>query len=404
MPADGGPTDEELRPQTIRWSELPGEPFRLFFPLGLLAGVFAVILWPLFLYGLWPLFPGPTHGRMMIMSFFGAFVVGFLGTAAPRILEVRPLGWPETAALLGVYLAGSVAYAGGWLAFGDGAFLVFFAGFATMLARRFPRRSDLPPPSFALVVCGFAHFPVGLLFLLGGSGWGAGIPWSRLGMGFVAEGALLCMIAGVGAFFFPRLLGYPPRQRFPGGPTPDAEWVRGAMAPFLIGALVFASFWIEYMTHEATGIALRYVSVSAYLLRMVPLWKKPEQPGFLTFSLKVALASVPLGGIAMILFPAFRTAGLHAVLLTGIGLITWIVATRVIFGHAGLGARLKGPVKFLGIVLALSVASLVLRFLADVHPEAYAFYLGKAAFLWVAAAAVWAFHTVPLAFRPDTDP
>ncbi len=401
--ADGGPTEADFSAGKLRWSDIPGEPFRLLFPLGLLAGVLAVLLWPLFFYDLWFQYPGPSHGRIMIMGFFGAFVIGFLGTAAPRMLEVRPLRWVELGVLLGLFLTGTTAYFAGSLATGDVAFLLLFAGFAGMLALRFPRRSDLPPPSFALVLWGYAHLPAGLLFLLAGGTFGTGVPWTALGMGFVAEGAFLCMITGVGAFFFPRLLGYPPRQRFAGGATPDSEWFRRAATPFAIGALVFASFWVEHMIHGATGIALRYATVSAYLLRMVPLWRKAEHPGFLTLSLKIGLAAVPAGGFAMALFPDYRMAGIHAVLLTGFGMVTLVVATRVIFGHSGRRNQIEGRVGFFGVILALTLAAAALRFLADIYPGSYGAFLGKSAFFWIAGILVWARYTVPLASRPDPE-
>ncbi len=401
--ADNGPTESDHPPKKLRWSDVPGEPYRLFFPLGLLAGVFAVLLWPLFFYGLWFLYPGPSHGRLMILSFFGAFVVGFLGTAAPRMLEVRSLSWPELSGLLAVYLTGTAAYFGGALAVGDAAFFFFFAGFAGMLAVRFRRRSDLPPPSFALVVWGYAHLPIGLLLLLAGGVIAGGPAWTRIGLGIVSEGAFLCMIAGVGAFFFPRLLGCPPRQRFPGSPVPDPEWRRAAIAPFAVGGLVLASFVIEHLVHGSAGILLRYAAIAAYLVRMVPLWYRPENPGFLILSLRIGLLAVPLGGLAMALFPDYRMAGLHTVLVAGFGMITLVVATRVVFGHAGRRKQIEGRAGFLAVVLGLIVTAAAVRFLADVFPGAYAALLGKAAFLWVAGILVWARYTVPLAFRPDPE-
>ena len=65
------------------------EPFRIFFPLATLFGLSGVSLWPLFFLGLHKFYPGPMHARLMIEGFLGGFVIGFLGTAGPRLLSAR---------------------------------------------------------------------------------------------------------------------------------------------------------------------------------------------------------------------------------------------------------------------------------------------------------------------------
>ena len=44
------PTYEALPSDGPLWA---GEPFRVFFPLGVLASVVGVLLWPLFYWGVW---------------------------------------------------------------------------------------------------------------------------------------------------------------------------------------------------------------------------------------------------------------------------------------------------------------------------------------------------------------
>ena len=69
----------------------PAEPFRIFFPPATLLGISGVSLWPLFFSGLHPFYPGPMHARLMIKGFLAGFVIGFLGTALPRLLSAPPL-------------------------------------------------------------------------------------------------------------------------------------------------------------------------------------------------------------------------------------------------------------------------------------------------------------------------
>src|SRR5215207_5290588 len=76
------------------------EPYRLFFPLATLIGISGVSLWPLFFSGLHKFYPGIMHARMMIEGFLGAFVVGFLGTAMPRLTGTNPFSRWELGSLL----------------------------------------------------------------------------------------------------------------------------------------------------------------------------------------------------------------------------------------------------------------------------------------------------------------
>src|SRR5438046_1670354 len=75
----------------IKLSDLGREPFRVLFPAGLLAGIVGVMQWPLYFGGITHFYPGVLHARIMAFGMFGGFILGFLGTAMPRMLSVRPL-------------------------------------------------------------------------------------------------------------------------------------------------------------------------------------------------------------------------------------------------------------------------------------------------------------------------
>ena len=67
--------------RSIGLSDLCKEPFRVFFPEGILAGVIGVSLWPMYVFKVTLLYPGEAHARIMACGLFGAFIFGFLGTA-----------------------------------------------------------------------------------------------------------------------------------------------------------------------------------------------------------------------------------------------------------------------------------------------------------------------------------
>ena len=87
---------------------LRSEPFRLFFPLALLVTIGGVALWPLLHFGMIGIYPGTMHARVMTAG-FGGFLLGFLGTATPRLLDAPPLRRWELATLLLCWLAGGDA-------------------------------------------------------------------------------------------------------------------------------------------------------------------------------------------------------------------------------------------------------------------------------------------------------
>ena len=86
-----------------RW--LASEPYRVFFFSGALWSLIGVSLWPLFYAQKLGFYPNFVHARLMIEAFGGAFVVGFLGTAGPRMATAPKLTPLELFWLFGLHLA-----------------------------------------------------------------------------------------------------------------------------------------------------------------------------------------------------------------------------------------------------------------------------------------------------------
>src|SRR6476646_5623153 len=131
-----------------------GEPYRLFFPLATLLGISGVSLWPLFFLGMHKFYPGLMHARLMIESFLAGFVIGFLGTALPRLLSAPPLRRGELCLLLALYLLTAGLHIGEQPRAGDCAFIVLLLTFGACMIRRIHERTELPPPGFVLVAFG----------------------------------------------------------------------------------------------------------------------------------------------------------------------------------------------------------------------------------------------------------
>ena len=139
------------------------EPFRLFFPIGALLGVLGVSLWPLFYAGALTTYPGILHTRLMIEGFMASFIIGFLGTAGPRITSAPHFSRGELTALFTLDLFAAGLHFGGSHRAGDSVFVLCRAVFVFVLGKRFLQRADSPPPNFALVALGLLNGFAGAL-------------------------------------------------------------------------------------------------------------------------------------------------------------------------------------------------------------------------------------------------
>src|SRR5205814_2875685 len=60
------------------------DPYRIFFPLGIVLGACGVSIWPLYYYGVTEGYSGRAHALVQTDGFLYAFITGFLLTAIPR--------------------------------------------------------------------------------------------------------------------------------------------------------------------------------------------------------------------------------------------------------------------------------------------------------------------------------
>src|ERR1700693_2934595 len=124
------------------------EPFRIFFPAGILIGIAGVALWPAYYAGLVITYPGTGHARLMIEGFMASFIIGFLGTAGPRITSTSPFSRREVGALFTLDLLTAGVHFGDAHRAGDVLFVICVTFFIFTIGKRFLRRQDSPPPNF----------------------------------------------------------------------------------------------------------------------------------------------------------------------------------------------------------------------------------------------------------------
>ena len=370
---------------------LAEEPYRLFFPFGIIAGILGVALWPLWLAGWIEAYPGPAHVRLMTEGFFTAFILGFLGTAGPRMLDARPLpplGW---LVIGGLWLAAQGASLVGFADAAEALFVGALALFLGFLGRRWGQREGLPPPGFVLVVAS-------LLLALGAAatqtGWlqrsFPGAPFGIWvgGRQYLAETYLLFPILGAAPFFLGRFGGLPPAHRSLDQARPDAVWRRQAWLCLGTGGLLLAATGLKASGEARAGALLQGATTFLFVLTQVP-WRYPRPVPTLARIVQFALLCLVVAPLAEAIWPADRLAWRHLLVIPGFQGVVVGVATWVVFAHAGHRARCLRPWPALGGCALAGILATASRMAAEWNPAIRDAHLLYAALLWVAASAVW---------------
>jgi uncharacterized protein involved in response to NO len=379
----------------IRFAELAAEPFRLFFPAGVLAGIMGAALWPLHFLGLMETYPGLVHARLMACGMFGAFIFGFLGTATPRMLSAKPFRAGEATALLVVYACMTTAFALGHVVTGDAFFFALLMLFGACLARRAASREDTPPPGFVLVL-------LALLCAAVASGLALMQHWRELETFWITlqrlllyQGFVLFPILGIGPFLLPRFFGMPSAHDFPETRAPGANWGRKAALAGAAGVLILISFVMEARGAYASAYGLRFATTLGYVLFEIPFHRAPGVGNALGASVRIAFAGIVAGFLAVALFPAHRVGLLHLTLVGGFAVITFVVATRVVFGHSGNLSLLQGRNRWLLVAVGLMLLGMATRISGDFWPKILASHYMYGAVLWIAGVLLWAIFVLP---------
>lgn len=324
----------------------------------------------------------------------GSFIIGFLGTAGPRLLEASPLTAVETSGLVLLQILSAFLQLCQKQTAGDIVFLSLLLFFLGAMASRARTAQDWPPPNFVLVLFGLLNAIVGIFLITAAKSVTNGLFLDQLGRLMLNEGFVLLPILGVGAFFFPKLLGG-------GKPEPadlrigTALWIKRAAIAALIGVVIWSSFLVEALGWVRTAALVRGAATVIYFIAQGHLLEKPNGPPFLANCFRVGALLLVLGLFLPAALPTYRVANLHFTFIGGFSIIVFTVSTRVIIGHAGESHLFHRKLGFLIAALALLMVAMITRVAADFILPARNSHLAYAALIWLAAAIMWAWALVP---------
>lgn len=364
----------------LRW--LAAEPYRVFFFSGAIWSIIGVTLWPLYYAQQLGFYPGFVHARIMIEAFGAAFVVGFLGTAGPRMATAPKLTPLELIWLFALHMACGISHLSLHMAWGDMFFIALLGSLLLCLMIRVVKfRTEAPPPQLLLALTGLICGISGAALLLSPATL---IDPQRLRLAnlLLYQGLLLPPVLGIGSFVFPRMLG----GDF-GDPKTEAHLWTKLVRALLTAGLLVSSFFLEACGQIIAGYTLRALVAAGYLFMEVR-WKT-EQSGSLTTGL---LWSLILGWLGLALagfFYAQHVSVEHLLYIGGFGMLMIIVGSRVLFGHSGDldGFSVKSKwvrfLMFLGILAAITRATPAWRPSTTVSHHIYA------SLTWALLATLW---------------
>ena len=390
-------------------AHIPGvfreDPFRLFFPSGLIVAMWGVFMWPAFYFDWLSFYPGLAHARLMIFGFMTALVCGFLGTAGPRILEASPLSLRELFLLYGAWLVGMIAYSMNALLVGDCALLVAGLIGAFLAGGRIRKRKDLPPPAFVLVLLGLFSAAVALslhiALQLGGLPGIDGFVVQELARLLGYEAYLLLPVLGIGLFLIPRFGGLAPAQQTPDSRVPNAEWVRQALIAGGFGVFILATYGMQVFVDGVGWEAgvVRFIVVVSWVVLRLPLRFRKEATGTIGRLARASVFFVLLGVLVSSWWNGSHAiAARHLLLLGGYGLLGLCVVSWVVLAHSGCKETAKRPnwaIRLAGFWVLVALGTrLVGGYMESIREShyiyaAFAWCLGIICLLWILWPRFW---------------
>jgi hypothetical protein len=295
-----------------------------------------------------------------------------------------------------------VAFALQKIFWGDILFLATLMFFITLMGMRLRHRQDTPPPGFVLVALAFVCVLAGAIIAVFEPRMeDAAAYWVPLQRRLSYQGFVLLPILGIGPFILPRFFGLPNPHDFAETLKPSATWKKKAALAVVVGLSIIASFFIESSGWVRLAHGLRFAATLIYLGLEFPFRLAPKMTSALGIALRIAFVMLVSGFILVAIYPKYRVALLHLTLIGGFAVITFTVATRVLFGHSGNLEKLKLKNRWLLFAIGLMLFGMATRISGDFWPGIMFSHYSYGAFSWVLGVGIWAFFALPKILQVD---
>ncbi len=309
------------------------EPYRIFFPLGILGAMLGTALWLGVALGAWP-YDARLHGLIQIEAFGAAYVVGFLLTALPKFCRAPTASFGELFWMVLAFLAAQSSMLAGSVLVSQLSFALLMSLVSLFVSRCKRTGTAAVPASFEFVSAGILCGISGASLLALDMGM-----FTQFGRLLLQQGMLPSFIVAVGGFLGPRLMGRvestPAIVRLRGsGPSGDVAastalplhllWMTGLIITFI--AELNGLFRLAY--------ALRALLVIAALKRFNALGL-PTNKTLIAKIIALALFLLPVGLLAVSVFPENAASCLHVTYIGSFSLIMLGIGAQITSSHGG---------------------------------------------------------------------
>lgn len=353
------------------------EPYRLFFPLGTIFLLCGILLWvPLIWTG--DNYPVLVHRYFMLNGFTGSFIGGFLMTAVPKFSQTSSASKYEVWVYFLITMLGIIP------AYGDRPVAVYLISslqpliILIFLFRRITKRKANPPYSFAFIFIGLFLWLISgvFCFFIDSEGF------KQLHY----EGAIACIILGVGSRLIPGILGHvdivQTQRNIYEKPIPIFQSIP---RHFL---LLMASFIISYFLPQDIGGIVRALVVTAIGMIYWRLWKSPPTKTKLSWSIWISAWMIVLSFAFKVIWSDLGIHISHSFFINGIVLLSLLIATRVLQSHGPKKPELENKM-VIGVVTFLIIFASATRVSAFIMPDLYFTHLAYSSIVLSLAVLLW---------------
>jgi uncharacterized protein involved in response to NO len=378
------------------------DPFRVFFPLGIIFGMAGILPWTAVFWNQ-AVYPLAFHKAMMMNGFLLTFVAGFLMTAVPRFTSTAYASFREIAFVWTCLLGSALASMTGAYASHHALASVALLGVMTFAVKRFTSRQSNPPGTFIFVGTGLGFWLLAnLIFTASSMQLLASSPLEIIAREIFNHGAILGLIIGIGSRLIPGILGWTEivsqqKQTY----EQDKPFVQVIPGVVWMGLLLFwASYLFSPALPDSIKVGARFLIVLFFALKFWKIHRLPKTRGYLQSSIWLSSLCLILGFLLQLIWPQGGTHALHILLIGGFTLLTLMVASRVTLAHSAGGTAQEASMTSLSMLAAALLLAMVFRVSAILFPNHYLQLLGVAALIFVLSLVAWLLLFLRRLIRP----
>ena len=350
-------------------------------------GFWGALVWVLFYFNIIE-YPGALHPEIMMGGFLLSFVLGFLGTAAPKFTNSFPATSTEIKiSLLLVFFLFVSQFFPGELYFRFSCLSVFIF-LIYFLQIRFRKRTANPPTPFILVGVGVIIGTLGSALLILSKLNLVSDGFYMLGRLFFFQGYILSFVLGIGSRLIPSLLGHAP-------PPNMAQKGMSVTTYLFLGLCFLFTYFAQIFINENLGLYLRVAIVIFIALASWKIYLLPKRKAIHAYGLWLSCVFMVIGYVSAAFFETYAIHFMHLFYISGLSLMTIMVASRVTLSHGSHDMMIEVSSKPLLIIISLFILAALTRLSAGFLPNIYFNHLFYAASVWLVGLVGWGYLFLP---------